>query len=86
MAHGHGHFFWHPLRRLPLPPPRDSHAKPRAQTYSRRQAMLAPATKNVLPSCVHVLLPATTFHSLQTVPQLALPYFCTRIFFCFVIE
>jgi len=47
--------------------------------------MLAPATKNVRVR-VHVLLPATTFHSLQTVPQLALPYFCTRIFFCFVIE
>ena len=75
--------FLHPLRRLSLPPPTQNQ---RAQTHSRRQAMLAPATKNVLPSCVHVLLPATTFHSLQTVPQLALPYFCTRIFFCFVIE
>lgn len=78
--------FLHPLRHLSLPPPANSHAKPACSDTLRRQAMLAPATKNVLPSCVHVLLPATTFHSLQTVPQLALPYFCTRIFFCFVIE
>ncbi len=34
--------------------------------------MLAPATKNALPSCVHVLLPASAFHSLQIVPQQAL--------------
>lgn len=66
--------------------PRTHTQNQRAQTHSRRQAMLAPATKNVLPSSIHVLLPATTFHSLQTVPQLALPYFCTRFFFCFVIE
>ena len=77
--------FLHPLRRLSLPPPANSHAKP-ACSDTLPEAGYAPATKNVLPSCVHVLLPATTFHSLQTVPQLALPYFCTRIFFCFVIE
>ncbi|ERK50838.1 hypothetical protein HMPREF0373_00526 [Eubacterium ramulus ATCC 29099] len=29
---------------------------------------------------------ASAFHLLQTVPQLTLPYFCTGIFFCFVIE
>ena len=39
--------------------------------------MLAPATKNALPSCVHVLLPASAFHSLQTVSQLPLPYTTT---------
>ena len=39
--------------------------------------MLAPATKNALPSFVHVLLPASAFHPLQTVPQLTLPYTTT---------
>lgn len=78
--------FLHPLRRLSLPPPANSHAKP-ACSDTLPEAGYARSCNEKCPTVrVHVLLPATTFHSLQTVPQLALPYFCTRIFSCFVIE
>ncbi len=60
--------------------PRTRTQNQRAQTHSRRRAMLAAATKNALPSFVHVLLPASAFHSLQTVPQLTLPYFVLEYF------
>lgn len=72
--------FLHPLRRLSLPPPANSHAKP-ACSDTLPEAGYARSCNEKCPTVLCACPPATTtFHSLQTCHSWRYPIFVLEFF------